>query len=511
MELGQAGCVAGEVVPVKISIRHCKVVRSVHGIIVTLYRQARTDMHPHLPLGPADKKGDVKFEDYYPRSRTGLGGMSLSAAGSSQVWRKDLSQTFAPLYIDQQTMSTEVKVAIRVPDGVFPTIRNAPGEMISFRYFVEVIIDIHGRLAKQDRGFPSLHMMTMQTPFTDPLVADGADDRPPNAVTTWGHNCIDTTQIRREKNAVTCLCDLIIGTVGSVRAQGKRRNVADVRDETSSDLEFGGTSRSSQQTIEQFRGRGSQRASPNEQDRGIDSEPCNGYEPYDYDNETYPSSPPTARISGVPSPYIHAQVVPPRDALGEDHLPEKERLRRAEARLMPSQPPVVPGYPRQSSDGHIDGDPSTAPSAPALPEEVYHGPPSYRRRAFAAEMDRAGGSAPLRPSADMATGMSHGNASPPILADDKMELERRRLQLQASEPPARAQGQLRHGCRSEATEGETTEASAPTAWLADRGDGIVQEIQAPGYGGDGTGLGESGAILTSSPSAGEERLPRYET
>ena len=89
-------------------------------------------MRPSIPLGPIEKGKEGKYEDYYPRSYTGLGGLSLSGAGSNHVFRKDLYQSMSPLFIDPQTFTAEIHAKVRVPDEAFPTIATVPGSMISF-------------------------------------------------------------------------------------------------------------------------------------------------------------------------------------------------------------------------------------------------------------------------------------------------------------------------------------------------------------------------------------------
>ena len=100
--------------------------KSLHGVIITLYRQARVDLHPAIPIGPTEKGKEGKYEDYYPRSVTGLGGLSLSGAGSSHVFRKDLSQTVLPLIVDPNTLTADVTGKVGVPEEAFPTIATVP-------------------------------------------------------------------------------------------------------------------------------------------------------------------------------------------------------------------------------------------------------------------------------------------------------------------------------------------------------------------------------------------------
>ena len=120
----------GDHVAIRVNVNHAKPIRSLYGVIVTLYRQARVDLHPAIPLGPTEKGTSSKYEDYYPRSATGLGGLSLSGAGSSHLFRKDLAQVMVPLYVDPATLTADVTARVRVPDEAFPTIATVPLSLI---------------------------------------------------------------------------------------------------------------------------------------------------------------------------------------------------------------------------------------------------------------------------------------------------------------------------------------------------------------------------------------------
>ena len=230
IEILRGGCLPGDVLPVQITVNHTKPVKSLQGVIITLYRSARVDTHPAIPLGPETKETkDTKkreYEDYYPKSRTGLGGLSLSSAGSSRTFRQDLNQTFAPLIVDPQSLTAIVKTSLQVPEDVFPTISNVPGEMISFRYYVEVVVDLRGKLASPDRVRSQLGIVNGAGGYGhgDPQV-NGVDGSSglffPLAS---GFGCLDTSQIRREKSVVCWPFEVIVGTRDSDR---KRRKPSD--------------------------------------------------------------------------------------------------------------------------------------------------------------------------------------------------------------------------------------------------------------------------------------------
>ena len=219
IEILRSGCLPGDSLPVQVSVTHTKAIKSLQGIVVTLYRLARIDTHPAIPLGPRDRDKKPEYEDYYPKSRTGLGGLSLSSAGSSRTFRQDLNQTFAPLLIDPRSLTAVVKTSLQVPEDLFPTISNVPGEMISFKYYVEVVVDLRGKLAGQDRvryqlgivngaggyghGDPKVHGIDGSSGLFFPLAS--------------GFGCLDTSQIRREKRVVSWPFEVILGTNDSDR------------------------------------------------------------------------------------------------------------------------------------------------------------------------------------------------------------------------------------------------------------------------------------------------------
>ena len=220
IESQAGGCLQGDVLPVKVNITHTKVVKSTYGVILTLYRLARVDMHPSIPLGPTEKGKNPKYEDYYPKSMTGLGGLSLTGAGSSHLFRKDMSQSMTPLYIDPQTLTAEVIAKVRVPEEAFPTISTVPGAMISFKYYVEVVVDIQGKLGGQDRSFSTL---SGHSAMPGPTLGIDGSDMERSAFTPFGPTIIDTAPIRRDKSVVTSTFEVIIGTKDSERRKGKRK------------------------------------------------------------------------------------------------------------------------------------------------------------------------------------------------------------------------------------------------------------------------------------------------
>src|ERR1700712_3474818 len=129
-------------VPIRVSVTHTKA-DSRGLVIATLYRLARIDMHPPLPLPSRSGKGKkMEYEDVYPKSRTGLGGLYFSAASPNSAFRKDLAQTSTVLILNPSTMTAHITTSLKIPDTSFPSISNVPGGMISFTYHIEVVVDL---------------------------------------------------------------------------------------------------------------------------------------------------------------------------------------------------------------------------------------------------------------------------------------------------------------------------------------------------------------------------------
>lgn len=437
------GCLRGDSIPIKINVSHTKQVKSVHGIIITLYRMSRVDMRPSIPLGPTEKGKDAKYEDYYPRSVTGLGGLSLSGAGSSHVFRKDLSQTMHPLYIDPITLAAEINTKVRVPEEVFPTISTVPGQMISFKYYIEVVIDVQGRLGSSNSmtsGLPGAAPVPFQTFNLD------STDMERSAYTPFGSSVIDTTHIRRDKGVVNVDFEVIIGTWTSEK-KGKRKMIESLQQPNSPE---------------------GQREPIREQQASHDQSQAyhNGYDWYDgggydeshwyensywyYDQNGHPT-----RTYGDTNAQEHQYdapppppPLPPPQLEDESQMSEKERIRRAETRLLPSQPPGV------DDGGDAEGFNSAVPTAPYLPGEAGTQSASVPWHLTTADQCAASssgaqngdvsatsdttsiGNLPAVPAYEPPAASSSIRTAILAPTDDKQELQRQRLEAEASAPPA---------------------------------------------------------------------------
>ncbi|KAI9695765.1 MAG: ph-response sensor protein [Bogoriella megaspora] len=449
VELLRPGGLRGDNIPLRILINHVKPIQSLHGVIVTLFRQARVDLHPELPLGPMKKGEKEKYEDYYPKSLTGLGGLSLSAAGSSQVFRKDLSQSFTPLIVDPTTLTADIKAAVRIPEEAFPTISGVPGAMISFKYYVEVVLDLQGKLSGQDRFLPSLSMLSHPTNISNAFEGVQGSDGPGSMLAAWGGNIVNTESFRRDKSVVCCVSEVTIGTKDSDRRRGKRPLEAALNGHENARLPGS--------VDESLPVGDTQEPYPGEQwaadyygtnyDYGqYQNYHWTHYQDQAYDEYEYPYQYDGGPDQNPPIPNLAEQ---------ESQLPEKERLRRAEARLLPSQPPNVDG------DSFAHPFPG-APSAPVLPDSYVQWDPGSIEGASlsgsnshnnARSQDQVStaldGDIPMSPvptyslhiepyngvqNATRHQGSSNpsDNQLPPT--DDKQELQRRHLQMEASSP-----------------------------------------------------------------------------
>ena len=220
-----------------------------------------------------------------------------------------------------------------MPEHAFPTITCVPGGMISFKYFVEVVIDLRGKLTSQDRFLPHLSITNApQHSYGDAKVSKIEGVNGVSYSATPGFNYLITDQIRRTKGVVFTTTEVIVGTRDSARSRGKQRESSDKSDQN-------GTLEPPQQHGEQ---QAYEISSPvNYQESGLT-------EDFDWQH------PPDSSRSGR-----HTPVFPPPDV--EEPLDEKARIRRAEERLLPSAPPQ-------------DGEPSSAvaPTAPfAYDEEDF--------------------------------------------------------------------------------------------------------------------------------------------
>lgn len=394
-EVLQGGCLAGDHLPIRISIKHNKVVKSMQGIIITLYRQGRIDTHPAIPLGPLRQGEKRRYEDYYPKSRTGLGGLSLSSAGSSRSFRQDLAQIVIPIIIDPQSLTTIINTSIEAPPHLFPSITDVPGAMVNFIYYAEIVIDLRGKLSGQDRILPHLSMTSgPQHGYGDPKLSrwDGSDGV--NYHSAPAFNYLITDQLRRTKGTICTKTEFVIGTRDSARKRGKQPE----------DRSRQSGPASSRVSVEYGR----------EED----------IELADYRDERHQSS----REAPAQRQFAHCGDLRQSNNIPlpepEKELDEKARMRRAEERLLPSAPPQDDDQPSSaapipSAPMAIDEEDFIHRYGPGAPAPAYDNPASHSTESGylrdCRHQDRAS------------------------TQDDKQELERQRLIALASSPESDAE------------------------------------------------------------------------
>ncbi|EHK17529.1 uncharacterized protein TRIVIDRAFT_113483, partial [Trichoderma virens Gv29-8] len=473
IELLKGGCLPGDAVSVRVTVQHIKQVKSMTGVIVTLFRQGKIDTSPPSQLFKdmmtKEDARRIQKEDVYPRSRTGLGGLSLSSAGSISVFRKDLDQTTAPLIIDPETMQASVTVPVKLPNDSFPTIKGVPGDMISFKYQVEVIVDLGGRLSGHFPSRKTSRFGTFSSSATDQTISMFSQRRGAQI------EIIDTGPLKRQKGVVCVTIESIVGTVDS---SGQRKLVklsssSKTLDNAESDDEVGFVPTPTR--YEEI-----DRNSPHPQ----------GPPPHEYfpplANHQRPSYSPTPlHHPSHPQPSNHdlapLYTPPPPQLPNPSSLTEKDRIRQAEQRLLPSRPQAGPSSPDE--DDIYD--------AQATPRPPYAG--------NSGEEDNIGPSAPTEEELTAAVNV------PMNAGEDKQELERRRLMQEASAPPDFPEDMDRSGAPGRAPrEDDLTADAEPTAPML-----IEDEDDYPGYNANATSSGSTSAHRRHDNDDGEQ-LPAYQ-
>ncbi|KAJ5094329.1 hypothetical protein N7456_010190 [Penicillium angulare] len=404
-EVLRAGVLPGDTLPIKVTINHCKQVRSAHGIIITFYRQGRIDLHPSIPIGAQTNGKKPIYEDCYPRSRTGLGGLTLGTTRTTSTFRKDLSQSFAPLIVDPTTLTAVVKTSIRVPEDAFPTITHVPGAMINFRYHVEVVVDLRGKITSPDRFLPRFNMVSGGSTFSPSgQILNPADANGSAITANWGGNILDTDKVRREKGVISVAFEVVVGTRDSKRGQASA-------DDQAASIAAESTSSQAPATSSHVINNG-------------DGEEWPEPSPVEYNQEEYGLH--DEAWADYPEDYSH-QFPMPAHPEEDEPIDEKTRVRRHEEALLPSQPP-----------NEDEAGPSTemeAPSAPFIPED--HLLQDYQH---VSSQNTEPVPHTVRSAESLQTVVVNGTApdssEPSAPGEDKEEQERQWLMQQASAPSA---------------------------------------------------------------------------
>lgn len=435
LHLLKGGCLPGDNLELRVTVRHTKRIKNLHGIITTLYRQARIDTHPVKDTQSEDAKSarKARHEEYYPKSRTGLGALSLSSAGTSRVFKYELAQTFTPLYVDPKVGNTVTKASVRVPTESFPSVLRSPGQMISFKYYVEVVVDLGGKASGQERYLPRLGLINQPLNYGSGINQSGFDDGQNNILTAFGTSVMDTSAIKRERNVVFQTFEVVVGTVDSVRER-KRAEAARLKDAVLAQKQSQDVT-PSPLAGEQYPWPLGEEQDPYPQDPSqYAADNHIGYHDHFYDNY------------GPERPGYYPEGVPPPEPQSLNVQTEKERMQQAERELLPSSPPPL----GEISSGREPT--ALTPSAPIIEEEghqhlgthttdvVEH---SYRDPLNFSISSRNGAAHPPT-DCPGSQGESPIQETGGPATDDKRELERQRLQTEASAPDEFSEEQQEH-------------------------------------------------------------------
>ncbi|RDA96010.1 hypothetical protein CP533_5882 [Ophiocordyceps camponoti-saundersi (nom. inval.)] len=481
IELLKGGCLPGDTVSARVTVQHIKRVKSMTGVIVTLFRQGKIDTSPppsrfSTTASSRVEAGKPEKEEMFPRSRTSLGGLSLSSTSSTSIFRKDLDQNAAPLIIDPATLQASVTISVKVPDDAFPTIKGVPGDMISFKYQVEVVVDLGGRLASQLQGGQSSSRVG---PY-----GNGGAEQSAGSYAPWrSTNIADTAQLRREKGVISVSMETVVGSTDSSRTRKAVKKSPEARTVRIHESDDDGGERPG--SANHANG---QPAPPHHDPDGYQFTPPPGGPP------SIPSQPPQPdrqaphrdepRANGFPADAAPSYIPAPPLLVDQSNLTEKERIRQAETRLLPSQPPAAASSASASgaiARGYDDDDIYDVEDAPAAPAPEPSAP-----------CDGAADAGPSAPTEEL---LGQGNQ-----AEDKLERERLRLMGEASAPPEFPDDGDRSGSGHPGVPADHGSEAEPSAPRLDDNDDYCASY--------GAVAGPSGA--GSSGGRHPEQLPAYE-
>lgn len=304
LEVPQRGYLRGELIPLKLSINHLKKIQDFNGIIITLVRVCRLDNGPD---------------------------------GVVESFRKDLQQLILPLYVDPVTFHSEINSSVRVPADAFPTIVGCP--LVSFQYFVEVLINLSGKSVALDSDVES-HSHTNNPP-NNKLDSFKFNY---NSAQNERSSYINTDRFKRLKKFLQLTTEITIGTHRLTSIQEQHE------DETMS-------ARSSSMASNDAN------LSPAVFTKSSPSSPVDHQQPASVINPI----PEAAIVNTFTPPYEN--IVPQYDFVAnmqnQSDLSEKERMRQLETSLMPSAPPD-----EDTPDGendHVQHNLTAPPPPPSAP------------------------------------------------------------------------------------------------------------------------------------------------
>lgn len=345
VDIPQSGYLRGELIPIKIKVSHYKPIQLANGIVVTLIRLCRVDNGPETPI---------------------------------QSFRKDLSQSITPLYIDPETLSYEVNTSLRVPVDAFPTILGS--DIVSFQYYIEVLANVSNKNIIPS-NISQTNDKTSGTKFSNSIVFDLDLTRERDLNKNIEHSTfINVDKFKRAKNLLGLNTEIIVGTERAIKSKeniGKRTILQNSRQQNAENV-----------TVEN--------------------------DPLILDMLSQSSISPLSITSINNNNGNNNEIIDQNTTDG--NISEKEALRlKEESLLLPSDPFPVPSY----SSNNISSETTPLPSSISNFDPIITSSPS----------------APPAPSSPI--NYSSINSSNNFIAttEDKQELERRRLQSLESEPP----------------------------------------------------------------------------
>ncbi|ODQ56909.1 hypothetical protein WICANDRAFT_36918, partial [Wickerhamomyces anomalus NRRL Y-366-8] len=175
VDITESGFLRGEMIPLKIKLHHYKPIQSSSGIIATLIRICRVDNGPEAPI---------------------------------QSFRKDLAQTIAPLYIDPESLTSEISTSLKVPVDAFPTIVGS--DLVTFQYYIEVLANISSKNLISSNG-SSQGSKSSKNKFSHSLVFNTETPQEREMLRSE-QGVLNVDKLKRIKNFLGLNTEIIVGT-----------------------------------------------------------------------------------------------------------------------------------------------------------------------------------------------------------------------------------------------------------------------------------------------------------
>jgi hypothetical protein len=363
VDIPQSGFLRGELIPIKIKVAHYKPIQTSNGIIVTLIRVCRVDSGSETPI---------------------------------QSFRKDLCQTITPLYIDPESLTSEVSTSLKVPVDAFPTIIGS--NLVSFQYYIEVLANVSSKNVISSNTSNSNNGGNTKFSHSVMFDLDSTRERDLNKHAENG-GFINVDKLKRAKKLLGLNTEIIVGTERVVKTKHSKVPVQN------------GNTDSPSYAVESDSSMLEALSQTSISPLSIDGNP--------HSNTGEANADSTSNDANI---AIGQEIC----NSGLENLSDKEALRLKEELLLPSDPNYAdvpaPSYFPNSTDENA--------SAPPLPSANFE--PS------SSSPSSSSPTAPPIPTSPIVSIPYNGTQSErtfTIRSEDKQELERRRLQQLESDPP----------------------------------------------------------------------------